>query len=173
MTENPQDSQDSQHGQAQQEAKVRELIKDTRLAMLTSIGPDGRLESKPMATQDVECDGDVWFIAERDSHKVRNITANPHVNVAYASHDSWVSLSGRAEVLDDRAKLEELWNTFTGAWLEGGPENPNNILIKVNAESAEYWDTPGSKVTQVANLVKAKVTGKRLEPDNEVVDLDR
>ena len=47
---------------------------------------------------------------------------------------------------------------FTGAWLEGGPENPNNILIRVSADSAEYWDSPGSKVTQVANLVKAKVT---------------
>lgn len=151
--------------------KVRDLIKSTRLAMLTSIAPDGRLVSKPMATQDVEFDGDVWFIAERGSDKVRNIRANPSVNVAYASHDSWVSLAGNAAVVDDVAKLAELWNTFTGAWLEGGPENPNNILIRVSADSAEYWDTPGSKVTQVANLVKAKVTGKRFDGDNETVDL--
>lgn len=151
--------------------KVRDLIKSTRLAMLTSIAPDGRLVSKPMATQDVEFDGDVWFIAERDSDKVRNIRANPSVNVAYASSDSWVSLAGNAEVVDDHAKLTELWNMFTDAWLEGGPENPNNILIRVSADSAEYWDTPGSKVTQVANLVKAKVTGKRFEGDNETVDL--
>jgi general stress protein 26 len=153
--------------------KVRDLIRSTRLAMLTSIGPDGRLVSKPMATQDVDFDGDVYFIAERDSDKVRNIGANPAVNVAYASHDSWVSLAGVAEVVDDQAKLAELWNTFTDAWLEGGPENPNNILIRVSADSAEYWDTPGSKVTQVANLVKAKVTGKRFEGDNETVDLNR
>jgi general stress protein 26 len=153
--------------------KVRDLIRSTRLAMLTSIGPDGRLVSKPMATQDVDFDGDVYFIAERDSDKVRNIGANPAVNVAYVSHDSWVSLAGVAEVVDDQAKLAELWNTFTDAWLEGGPENPNNILIRVSADSAEYWDTPGSKVTQVANLVKAKVTGKRFEGDNETVDLNR
>jgi general stress protein 26 len=151
--------------------KVRDLIRSTRLAMLTSVAPDGRLVSKPMATQDVEFDGDVYFIAERDSEKVRNITAHPAVNVAYASNDSWVSLAGRAAVVDDQAKLAELWNTFTDAWLEGGPENPNNILIKVSADSAEYWDTPGSKVTQVVNLVKAKVTGKRFEGDNETVDL--
>jgi general stress protein 26 len=162
-----QDSTDQQDRQQ----KVRELIKSTRLAMLTSVDPDGRLVSMPMATQDVEFDGDVWFIAERESHKVRNIRANPSVNVAYASHDSWVSLSGRAEVVDDDAKLAELWNTFTGAWLEGGPENPNNILIRVSADSAEYWDTPGSKVTQVANLVKAKVTGKTFDAENEKVDL--
>jgi general stress protein 26 len=159
--------------QQDRQQKVRDLIKSTRLAMLTSIDPDGRLVSKPMATQDVEFDGDVWFIAERDSHKARNIMRNPNVNVGYASHDSWVSLAGTAEVVDDQAKLQELWNTFTDAWLEGGPENPNNVLIRVHGDSAEYWDTPGSKVTQVANLVKAKVTGKRFEGDNETVDLDR
>lgn len=157
--------------QQDQEQKVRGLIKDTRLAMLTSVGPDGRLVSKPMATQDVEFDGEVWFIAERDSEKVRNIRANPNVNVAYAGSSAWVSLSGDASVVDDTARLAELWNTFTDAWLEGGPDNPNNILIRVEATGAEYWDAPGSKVTQLVNLVKAKTTGKRFEGDNETVDL--
>ena len=164
MTDETQDRQDRQE-------KVRALVKDARIAMLTSVAPDGRLVSKPMATQDVELDGDVWFVAERDSQKVRNIEAHPHVNVAYSDRSSWVSLSGTAVVVDDPAKLAELWNTFTDAWLEGGPENPNNVLIRVEADSAEYWDGPGSAVTQVLNLVKAKVTGERYEGDNETVDL--
>jgi general stress protein 26 len=157
--------------QQEQEQKVRDLIKDTRLAMLTSVDPDGRLVSKPMATQDVDFDGEVWFIAERDSEKVRNIEANSNVNVAYAGSGAWVSLSGDASVVDDTAKLAELWNTFTDAWLEGGPDNPNNILIRVEATGAEYWDAPGSKVAQLLNLVKAKTTGKRFEGDNATVDL--
>jgi len=155
----------------EQQQKVRDLIRGTRTAMLTSIDPDGRLVSKPMATQDVEFDGDVWFIAERASEKVRNIEARPEVNVAYSDNSSWLSLSGTASVVDDHARLEELWNTFTDAWMEGGPENPDNVLIKVDAHSAEYWDSPGSKVTQVANLVKAKLTGRRFEGDHETVDL--
>jgi general stress protein 26 len=154
------------------QAQVRKLIKDTRLAMLTTIDEDERLVSKPMATQDVEFDGDVYFIAERSSHKVRNIQRDPRVNVAYSDSSAWVSLSGNAEVVDDQAKLSELWNTFTDAWLEGGPDNPENVLIKVTGGSAEYWDTPNSKVVQVVNLVKAKVTGERFEGDNETVDLE-
>jgi general stress protein 26 len=161
----------TQHDDRQ--AKVREIIKDSRMAMLTTIDEDGRLVSKPMATQDVEFDGDVYFIAERSSHKVRNVQRDPRVNVAYAGSSAWVSLSGDAEVVDDPAKLAELWNMFTDAWLEGGPDNPENVLIKVTASSAEYWDTPNSKVVQVVNLVKAKVTGRRFEGDNESVDLDR
>jgi general stress protein 26 len=161
----------TQHDDRQ--AKVREIIKDSRMAMLTTIDEDGRLVSKPMATQDVEFDGDVYFIAERSSHKVRNVQRDPRVNVSYAGSSAWVSLSGDAEVVDDPAKLAELWNLFTDAWLEGGPDNPENVLIKVTASSAEYWDTPNSKVVQVVNLVKAKVTGRRFEGDNESVDLDR
>jgi general stress protein 26 len=157
--------------------KVAELIKDTRVAMLTHVDATGRLVSHPMATQEVEFDGDVLFIAERDSHKCQDIAAQSpaKVNVSFSSGSSWVSLSGTAEIVDDPAKLEELWNTFTDAWMEGGPEDPNNVLIKVSADSAEFWDTPGSKATQVLNLVKAKVTGERIDDgdlvDNKVVDL--
>ena len=157
--------------------KVAELIKDTKVAMLTHVDATGRLVSHPMATQEVEFDGDVLFIAERDSHKCQDIAAQSpaRVNVSFSSGSSWVSLSGTAEIVDDRAKLEELWNTFTDAWMEGGPEHPNNVLIKVSGDSAEFWDRPGSKATQVLNLVKAKVTGERLDDgdlvDNKVVDL--
>lgn len=153
--------------------KVAELINDVRIAMFTHIDHSGKLVSHPMATQEVEFDGDVLFIAERDSHKVRDIMAQgeARVNVAYSSSSSWVSLSGTATIVDDNAKLAELWDTFTGAWLQGGPENPNNILITVHADSAEYWDSPGAKVVQLANFVKAKVTGQRMEGDNEAVEL--
>ncbi|MEO7447287.1 MAG: pyridoxamine 5'-phosphate oxidase family protein [Humibacillus sp.] len=170
-------SDESTHGTTDDTTKVAELIKDIRVAMLTHTDASGRLVSHPMATQEVEFDGDVLFIAERDSNKCRDIAAQSPavVNVAFSSSGSWVSLSGTAEIVDDQAKLEQLWNTFTDAWMEGGPDNPNNVIIKVSADSAEFWDTPGSKATQVLNLVKAKVTGKHLDDgdlvDNKVVDL--
>lgn len=152
-------------------AKVAELIDDIRIAMLTTVAPDGRLMSHPMATQGTTFDGTVRFIAERSSQKVSDLEANPQVNVAFSGSGSWVSLSGSAQVVTDPARLEEYWSTFTDAWLEGGPENPDNIIIEVKGTSAEYWDGPGSKVVQVLNLVKAKVTGERYEGENEAVSL--
>ena len=153
-------------------AKVRQLIKDTRIAMLTHAVEHGNLISKPMATQDVDFDGTVYFSAARTSDQVQDLQQRPAVNVAYAGNGAWVSLTGTALVLNDEAKLKELWDSFTGSWLEGGPENPNNILIEVTGRSAEYWDTPGGgKVTQVANLVKSKVTGDTIKGDKGVVDL--
>jgi general stress protein 26 len=165
------DHQGPQDHQDEGTAKVAAMIKGVRIAMLTHVRPDGRLVSSPMATQDVEFDGDVLFIARRSSDQVRDLSSvegGAQVNVAYSS---WVSVAGRAEVVQDAALLAELWNAFTDAWLEGGPDDPDNVLIRVRAESAEYWDSPGAKVTQLANLVKAKVTGKRVEGDQGVVDL--
>lgn len=155
----------------QSRQKVQDLITSTKVAMLTTVDREGRLVGAPMATQDAELDGEVWFITERSADLVANIEADPRVNLAYVSGSSWLSLAGTAEVVHDTAKLAELWNTFTDAWLEGGPENPDNVLVHVSADTAEYWDSPGSKVTQVVNLVKAKVTGERFEGDNRVVDL--
>lgn len=152
-------------------ATVAGLVKGIRVAMLTAIDAQGRLVSRPMATQDVDFDGDIWFITERSAEHTRNLQAHPQVNVAYAGDSSWVSVAGTAKVVDDPARLEEYWNTFTDAWLEGGPDNPENVLVHVETDTAEYWDTPGSKVTQVVNLVKAKVTGERFEGDNRVLDL--
>ncbi|GGG69853.1 general stress protein [Kocuria dechangensis] len=152
--------------------KVRKLIKKTHIAMLSHVDAQGRIISKPMATQDVDFDGTVYFIAERSSDQVRDLEQRPAVNVAYAADDAWVSLTGTARVVNDEAKLKELWDSFTGAWLEGGPENPNNVLIEITGDSAEYWDTPGGgKITQVANLLKTKVTGRTIKGDTGVVEL--
>jgi general stress protein 26 len=153
--------------------KVAELARDIRIAMLTTTAQDGRLMSRPMAQQEVEFDGDLWFFAERDSRKVAQVAAQPHVNVTLTSNDTWISLTGTAEVVTDVARAKELWNPFVEAWLPQGPEDPQVVLLKVNAETAEYWDTPGGRVASVLSFVKAKVTGERYDGgENETVTLD-
>ena len=151
---------DSTHDHDTDTAKLVELTKDSRFVMLTTTDADGQLVSRPMSRQDVDIDGDLWFIATRDSRKVEHIRANPTVNVTVTSQSSWVSISGRAEVVDDLEKLKEYWSTFAEAWIPEGPEDPNAILIHVDAETAEYWDNPGGRVSSIISLVKSKVTGQ-------------
>ena len=153
-------------------AKVAKLTKDIRIGMMTTVGPDGHFVSRPMAQQEVEFDGDLWFFAERDSRKVAHIAANPHVGLTLTSGDTWISIDGEAEIVDDNAKARELWNTWVEAWMPQGPDDPSIVLIKLNGHSAEYWDTPGGRVASVISFVKAKVTGERYEGgDNEKVTL--
>ncbi len=151
--------------------KVARLIKDERIAMLTSVGADGTLLARPMALQEVEFDGDLWFFAERGSRKVANVTAHPSVNVTVGSATTWVSLSGTAVVVDDLDRKRELWNPFVEAWFPDGPEDPDVVLVKVTADGAEYWATPGRLATLIS-FAKAKVTGQRYEGgDNARVDM--
>jgi len=152
--------------------KVAELMKDIKIAMLTTVDEQGNFVSRPMAQQEVEFDGDLWFFAERDSRTVRHLAANPHVAVTLASASTWVSLNGTASVLTDPAKARELWNAVVEAWLPQGPEDPNTVLIKVTGETAEYWDTPGGRIATVLSFAKAKITGERYSGgENETVNL--
>lgn len=140
--------------------RLVELTQDSRFCMLTTVDTDGTLISRPMARQEVDLSVELWFIATRDSRKVGHIQADPTVAVTVSSDTSWVSLAGQAEVVDDLEKLRELWNTFAEAWIPDGPEDPNAILIRVDVESAEYWDNPGGRVATVISLVKSKITGQ-------------
>jgi general stress protein 26 len=152
--------------------RVAELAKGIRIAMLTTMDADGDHLSRPMAQQEVEFDGDLWFFSARDSRKIGHIAANPRVNVALTSNDTWISIHGSAVVVDDPAKKKELWNGFVDAWFRNGPEDPDVVLIKVEADGAEYWDTPGGRVAQAVSFVKMKLTGAPYDGgENERVDL--
>ncbi|MCA0145708.1 pyridoxamine 5'-phosphate oxidase family protein [Blastococcus sp. LR1] len=152
--------------------KVAELIKGERFAFLTTIAPGGKLTSRPMTLQEVEFDGDLWFFAERGSHPVLHIAATPQVNVGVGSGGTWVSLTGNAVVVDDVAKKKELWNSGVEAWFPQGPDDDSVVLIKVDGDSAEYWNAPGGRLATAFSFVKAKATGERIESgENEKVEL--
>lgn len=155
-----------------QTRKVAELLKDERFAFLTTTTPDGKLTSRPMTMQEVEFDGDLWFFAERDSHPVEHIRSSAQVNVGAGSGGSWLSLTGHARVVEDTAKKRELWNSAVEAWFPDGPDDAKVVLLRVEADSAEYWDSPGGRLATAFSFAKAKLTGERIEGgENEKVDL--
>jgi general stress protein 26 len=155
--------------------KVKEMIAEARICMVTTMTSDGRHVSRPMALQDVEFDGDLWFFAYADSDLVEQIGASPQVNVAFsdAKQHNWVSVSGAASRVDDRAKAAELWNPMLKAWFPDGLDTPTLTLVKVHTESAEYWEAAhSSKVVTLLGYAKAAVTGKTPDAgENETVRL--
>lgn len=148
--------------------KLADLIADMPIAMMTTFGPNG-FHSVPMARQEVEPDAEMWFITARSTEHVADIDSEPRVGLTFSSRDAWVALTGRATVIHDRVKLDELWNTFAEAWLPGGPEDPEAVLIRVEVEGGEYWDTPGGKVASLISFVKTKLTGQTYDADHGTV----
>ncbi|WML49102.1 pyridoxamine 5'-phosphate oxidase family protein [Neobacillus sp. PS3-34] len=149
---------------------LRELIKDIDTAMLTTVTEEG-LVSRPMKTQEVEFDGDLWFFTKKETNKYEEILNDQDVNVAYAGK-SYVSVRGRAEIVEDLNKKKELWSIAYEKIMQTSYDDPNVILIKVTAEAAEYWET-GNFVKKVAFMYK-RVTGQNSESAdvNKTVELD-
>jgi general stress protein 26 len=141
-------------------ALLSEKIKDIRIAMMTTIEPDGSLHSRPMVTQDIEAvkfDGDFWFLTSAGSPKVSEVEEHRQVNLSYSSSDKhlFVTVSGTAQFVDDRKKIKDLWNPVAKSWFQTGPEDPDVVLMKVHVESAEFWEGPASKA---GGLFKRKVS---------------
>jgi general stress protein 26 len=142
-------------------------------AMLTTAMPDGTLRSRPMATQQTESDGDLWFFTQASAAKAEEIRANPHVNVSYASprENRYVSVSGTATIARDRNKMEQLWDQLYKAWFPQGLEDPDLALLRIDVERAEYWDAPSGTMAEVAGFVKAAAIGRPADVgDNEKID---
>ncbi|HYF65276.1 MAG TPA: pyridoxamine 5'-phosphate oxidase family protein [Herpetosiphonaceae bacterium] len=155
-------------------AKIAKEIKGIRFAMLTTVALDGSLHSRPMAAQEQDFDGDLWFFTGKDSVKVDELERNNQVNVAFSSPDDnrYVSISGTARLVTDRAKIEELYTPAVKAWFPEGKDDPNIALLHVDPALAEYWDSPNSKLVQVAGFLKAIATGERAKGgENETVKL--
>jgi general stress protein 26 len=148
--------------------KLAKLIKGIRVAMLTTEDDDGTLRSRPMETQNTEFDGTLWFFTEAGSHKVDEINRREHqVNLSYADPDGnrYVSVSGVATLVRDRAKIDELWSPALKAWFPKGKDDPDVALLKVDVEKAEYWDAPSSTIVKLAGFTKALLTGRKYHPE--------
>lgn len=165
---------DTTHSEAVE--KLGELIKDIKIAMLTTAATDGALHSRPMGTLQKPFDGTLCFFTDIESGKVYEVQADQNVNVAYTETDAntFVSVAGRAKVSRDRAKIKELWNPIMKAWFPDGEDSPNIALLEITIESAQYWDSPNNKIVNLAGFVKATLTGERFQPgENETVELDK
>jgi general stress protein 26 len=142
--------------------KVRDMIEDIRIAMMTTVDEQGNLVSRPMAALQVDEDGTIWFFTKRSSPKVDQIDNNDHrVNLSFAdvSDADYVSVSGTAQELDDRAKVNELWNPQAKAWFPEGKDDPDLILLKVHIDMAEYWNASDSTMVRLIQQAASVITG--------------
>jgi general stress protein 26 len=160
------------HATEEDRETIAKIVKAAKVGLFTTVSPEGQLHSRPLAAQDVEFDGDLWFFVQDNSPKVRDLSGNSSVNVAFDSGKGYLSVAGSATLVRDKQKIDEYWTPAVQAWFPEGREDPTIVLIRVHAESAEYWakDEPG--IVSAFKIAKATVT--RTQPDvgeNRTVEL--
>jgi len=143
------DGADMTHLSDEENKHIAGLIQGIKVAMLTTLGVDGSLRSRPMASLEAEFDGTLWFFTNAESLKVDDVQHEHHVNVSYVDCEEhrYVSISGRATLIQERQKLEDMWSPILNAWFPLGLSDPQLILLKVQADTWEYWDC------QIATMV--------------------
>lgn len=145
------------------------LIDGIELAMFTTRQADGQIVSRPMQTQERTSGADLWFMTNIDTHKLDDLMADAHVNLAYFNTGSkeWVSVSGIATVSTDRELVRELYKPDWKAWLgdeggdrDGSENDPRIALILVEAQSVTYMKVTKPKPVVLFEVAKAMLTGE-------------
>ena len=122
--------------------QIAKLMRDLDFCMLTTHTRRGGVHVRPMSNNgEVEFDGDVWFFSAADSRKVREIEATPNVHLSYVDVERWrfISMTGKARIVRDVEKKQELWLQDLQQWFDDGPESDAIVLIKVKPTVVSYW----------------------------------
>jgi general stress protein 26 len=152
---------------ADQLRELQDLLKHYKTALLTTIGADGHFHTRPMALQCKDLSQGIWFATSLTSAKVHELQSNPHCAIAFheREHDStYVSVSGNAELVKDRAVIHEMWDASWKPWFPDGPDQPDLVLIKVMPEHAEFVHTPSGRLQVLFTMAKRLLTKSRDEP---------
>jgi len=142
--------------------KIWKLIQDIRVGMLVS-DDGGDLNARPMTLVQDDYDGTLWFFTGKDSEKVDEIKKDKDVCLTFADKDdsTYVSLSGKARLSQDKALIEKFWNPFVAAWFPDGKSDPNVALLEIKINKGEHWKTDKNGLLQLVEMAKANFTDEK------------
>lgn len=132
--------------------KLRELVGDADVAMVTTETPTGELHSRPLALGAVDDDGALRFAVDGTAAWVSGLRQGDPANVSITDdkHALWISIAGSASVSEDRAMVDRIWNDTVGRFLPHEKDAPQVRVLTVHTKAAEYWDAPASRLAKLA-----------------------
>ena len=142
-----------------------QLLESFDSAVLVTHSTANGLHARPMAIAELDENGDLWFITGRETAKVHEIQENKEVEIVCQEGErKFICLKGRAQLIEDRLKVREIWKEPFKVWFPDGPADPDICLIHLRGEQAEFWDTSGSKgLRYMFSAAAAYAKGERPE----------
>lgn len=141
--------------------KIKSLAGDIKIALFCTQLTQIPIQSRPMSVQDIDDEGNLWFISSTDSDKNYEIQEDNQVQLFFSNTSSsqYLSVYGHATIFRDQQKIEELWSPIAKAWFEEGKKDPKVSVIKVTPADAYYWDTKDGKIITLLKIASAAVFG--------------
>ena len=141
--------------------RVWDIVEKVGVCMLTTRFAGG-LRARPVEARADRLNGLIWFVTDVHSAKEHEIEAEHDVGLVFIDHaeKAYLSITARAEVLNDHAKAAEIWKVTDSAWWKG-PDDPDVCVLRVTPITAELWDGPASKAVAIYEFAKARITGEK------------
>lgn len=150
--------------------KLKSLVDDIVICLFcTNLKTDDGSTCRPMSAIKVCDQGNIWFFSEKNSDKNKAIATDKDVQLFFShpGKSSYLVVNGEAEIILDKAKIEELWTPIAKIWFKEGKDDPNISIIKVKPSKAYYWDTDGNRMINFIKIVASVVTGTNLVTGNK------
>lgn len=142
--------------------KVRELLKSFQIAMMLTVSGDA-VSARPLGVVGGGDDftGTLWFITDKRSGKVGAIESGAQTSLIFQNEKdgAFLHLTGRASLVNDGARLAELYTPVQRTWFPDGLDDPNMTLVRFDADKGNYWDKHDSMLRLLGAFTKAAVTG--------------
>jgi len=151
-------------------AKLKEMVDKIDVGMLcTYIKGIDYAHSVPMSRQEVDEEGNIWFLFSAESETYQNLQQNKKVSLLYAdvSNYNFMSINGSAEISENKDRIEKYWNKFVEAWFEKGKEDPSIRILKVIPSEAHYWDNKSNKLVTFLKVTASAVSGQKMDIGRE------
>jgi general stress protein 26 len=144
------------------------LLKRFDTVMLVTLNSEHEFHGRPMAVAAVEPDGRLWFLTGKDTAKVHEIKMDSHAYLtAQNSNNAFLTLTGRASLVDDHERVRDLWQDAFSVWFPRGKDDLDIEVISIRPEYGEFWDTTGGhRAKYFWEAAKSYVTGSTPDPDD-------
>ena len=164
----PEDNYEDLHGEEAQK-KIKALHKKAGSCFFCTRIQDRPFVTRPMSVQELDDDGNFWFLSANDSHKNQEIQSDPFVQLLFQGSDysDFLQLYGKATISVDRKKIKELWNPILKTWFTEGVDDPRISVIKVEPEGGYYWDTKHNMAVGMVKRLAGAIVGKTLDDSIE------
>lgn len=142
--------------------KLKNLVDDIKIAMMVTGPAINDFSAVPMTTKKVDNEGNIWFLSGRSSEHNKRILEDHRVQLLYSdpSGMEFISVSGKANISEDREIIKDLFDKPMQAWFDG-PEDPELTAIKFSPEEAHFWDSQENKYKTLYKLGIAALTGDK------------
>ncbi|HLO82088.1 MAG TPA: pyridoxamine 5'-phosphate oxidase family protein [Chitinophagaceae bacterium] len=150
--------------------KIKELTDKSSICFFcTNIRTGKPFDTRPMALQKLDDDGNLWFLSAKDSFKNLELKQDPFVQLLFqgSEYTDFLQLYGEATLSDDQSLINELWSPLFKTWFTEGKDDPRISIIKVVPQEGYYWDTKHNRAIGFIKRVAGAVIGKTMDDSIE------